>query len=103
MKKINSMIDEIINDCTTILSDSSYTTPNTQIIQVILSEFCEIRDHYNSNGKILLLSKGVWKLWSIRTIVDSADYGYDKGLFNKIRKFEAYCKTIGRHYITYKY
>jgi hypothetical protein len=103
MKKINSMIDEIINDCTMILSDSSYTTPNTQIIQVILSEFCEIRDYYNSNGKILLLSKGVWKLWSIRTIVDSADYGYDKGLFNKIRKFEAYCKTIGHHYITYKY
>ena len=103
MENAELLLKEIINDCFKVLNNELYQTPNKYVIQVILNEFTEIQDYYYSHNKILLLSQEVWKLWSIRTIIDSADYNYDNELFDKVREFEKICKTLNPNYVVYKY
>ena len=81
MEEMEMLIKQIIDDCLVLLNDSINYTPNKFVIRVILNEFIEIRDYYYSNNRILLLSKKNWKLWSMRTIIDSANYNYDNELF----------------------
>ena len=103
MERIEMLIKQIIDDCLAVLKDSINYTPNKFVIRVILNEFVEIRDYYYSNNKILLLSKRNWKLWSMRTIIDSANYNYDNELFDKVRSFNNMCSALGEENIAYKY
>ncbi|MBQ7314786.1 MAG: hypothetical protein IJW83_02100 [Clostridia bacterium] len=96
-------VKDIINTCEHLLNDTEYKTPNTFVIQVILREFKDIQDFYACNKKVLLLSKQHWTLWSIRTIIDSADYDYDEELFDKVREFAQFCKTLSENMVVYKY
>lgn len=102
MEEIEKLMKQIIDDCLKLLNDDTYSTPNKFVIKVILNEFIEIRDYY-SNNRILLLSRGNWKLWSIRTIIDSADYNYDDKLFDKVRSFSNMCNMLSEESIVYKY
>ena len=103
MEEMEMLIKQIIDDCLVLLNNSINCTPNKFVIRVILNEFIEIRDNYYSNNRILLLSKGNWKLWSMRTIIDSANYNYDNELFDKVRSFNSMCNTLGEENIAYKY
>ncbi|MBQ2894941.1 MAG: hypothetical protein IJE92_05430 [Clostridia bacterium] len=103
MKNLEKTINEIINECRDILSNDDCITPNRKIIGVILREFEEIRDWYISTNKILLLSKKNWKLWSIKTIIDSADYGFDSVLFDKVREFQKQCDALDESFKDYRY
>ena len=96
-------MNEIITECQAILSNDGYITPNKRIIGVILREFEEIRDWYLSTNKILLLSRYTWKLWSIRTIIDSANYDFDDMLFDKVRAFEKQCDMLDESMKDYRY
>ena len=103
MEEIEKLIKQIIDDCLKLLNDDTNSTPNKFVIKVILNEFIEIRDYYYSNNQILLLDRENWKLWSIRTIIDSADYNYDNELFDKVRLFSNMCNTLSEESIVYKY
>ena len=97
------IINEIITECQAILSNDGYITPNRKIIGVILREFEEIRDWYLSTNKILLLSNKNWKLWSIKTIIDSANYDFDAMLFDKVREFQKQCDMLDESIKDYRY
>lgn len=103
MDHIEHLANEIIDDCQRSLSGTSRQTPNVSVIKVILKEFVAIRDYYEVNKKVLLLSNKVWKLWSRRTIIDSADYNFDSKLFDKVQKFEDFCSTLEESLIVYKH
>ena len=104
MDQIKALINEVIQDCQNILVDKSYQTPNIPIINVILREFIEMKDYLAVNNKILLLDKDkLWTLWSIRTIIDSADYGFDKDLFDKVRMVSRLSEKLDEKYVVYKY
>ncbi|MBQ9715171.1 MAG: hypothetical protein IJV77_02030 [Clostridia bacterium] len=103
MQNIENLINEIIDSCETIIKNKNYFTPNIKIINVIFNEFKEIKEFYEFNKKILLLSKPVWKLTSIRVIIDSADYNYDSKLFDNVRKFKRYTDTLDEKLIEYRY
>ena len=103
MISLEELMNEIINDCKSVLNDDNFSTPNKEVISIILREFTEIREFYILNKKILLLSNGNWKLWSIRTIIDSADYSFDNELFDKVRKFEKLCRILDPSLVVYKY
>ena len=103
LKNLEKIINEIITECQAILSNDGYITPNRKIIGVILREFEEIRDWYLSTNKILLLSNKNWKLWSIRTIIDSANYDFDAMLFDKVREFQKQCDMLDESIKDYRY
>lgn len=103
MQKIENLINKIIDSCEYIVKNINYSTPNIKIINVILNEFKEIKEYYESNKKILLLSKSIWKLTSIRVIIDSADYNYDSTLFDDVREFQKYTDIIDEKLIDYRY
>lgn len=103
LAKLEKIMNEIITECQAILSNDGYITPNKKIIGVILREFEEIRDWYLSTNKILLLSRDTWKLWSIRTIIDSANYDFDDMLFDKVRAFQKQCDMLDESMKDYRY
>lgn len=103
LAKLEKLMNEIITECQAILSNDGYITPNKKIIGVILREFEEIRDWYLSTNKILLLSRDTWKLWSIRTIIDSANYDFDDMLFDKVRAFQKQCDMLDESMKDYRY
>ncbi|MBE5730663.1 MAG: hypothetical protein E7350_01760 [Clostridiales bacterium] len=103
LRDIENIIREIIDDCEKTINKDNLQTPNKFVIKVILNEFIEIRDFYAAKKKILLLGDKNWKLWSIKTIIDSADYKYDAGLFDKVRTFEKNCKLLDNDLFVYKY
>lgn len=102
MEQIKIVVKDMIHQCQDILSDDSSKTPNRNIIEVILREFQEISDYIEKYNQILLLNKKR-QLWSIRTIIDSADYSYDNELFDQVRSFQNMCKELDEKFIAYKY
>ena len=103
MKFMEELINEIIRECEAVLKNDAYSTPNKKVIDIVFREFTEIKNFYILNKKFLLLSSKNWKLWSIKTIIDSADYNFDNKIFDKVREFEKQCRALDEKLIEYKY
>ena len=101
MESLERLMNEIIAECVSAINSNS--SSNRFVIQVILKEFTEIKEFYILHRKILLLSNKNWKLWSIRTIIDSADFNFDNMIFDKVREFEKLCNHLESSTIVYKY
>ena len=101
LNALERLMNEIISECVSAINSNS--SPNRFVIEVILKEFTEIKEFYILHRKILLLSNKNWKLWSVRTIIDSADFNFDNMIFDKVREFEKLCNHLESTTIVYKY
>lgn len=102
MKQLKLLANTIVNDCKIILNDKTNQTPNLQIIKVILEEFEEILHCIKTKNKILFLNQKK-ELWSIKVIIDSADYTSDFELFDRVRSFQKLAKSMNESQCLYQF
>ena len=91
MEKLLNLAQEIINLCD--LSINEKATANIDVIKIIKSEFEKQIDSLKTDKKTIVLNKKR-DIWASRTIIDSADFNYDKELFDKVFEFEKLCKKL---------
>lgn len=102
MEQLTLLASKIVNDCKIILNDKNNQTPNIQIIKVILEEFEEILHCIKTKNKILFLNQKK-ELWSIKVIIDSADYTSDFELFDRVRIFQSLAKYVNESQCLYQF
>ena len=91
---------EIISLCDKILENK--TSPNIDVIKLIKREFEEQCDSLINENKVKVLNKR-YELWSVRTILDSAFFEYDKNLFRKVFEFANICKHLKKSDVIIQY
>lgn len=102
MEQLTLLAEKIVNDCKIILNDKINQTPNIQIVKVILGEFEEILHCIKAQNKILFLNQKK-ELWSIKVIIDSADYSRDSELFDMVRSFQKLAKCMNEPQCLYQF
>ena len=102
MDELKLMAEKIVKACKITLTDKNFQTPNYKIVKVILSEFQVILQYMERQNKVLLLNKKK-ELWSIKIIIDSADYSYDADLFDMVRSFHKLSRSMDENYILYQF
>lgn len=94
MKMINKLKDfakEIIDLCNLSLNDD--TSPNVEVVKIIKREFEAQYNSLRDDGKAIVLNKRK-EIWATRTIVDSAQFEYDKTLFDSVYEFAKLLKKL---------
>ena len=102
MEQLTLLAEEIVNACKITLNDKTNQTPNIQIVGVILREFEEILYCIKTKNKIQFLNPKK-ELWSIKVIIDSADYTSDVELFDMVRSFQKLAKCMNESQCLYRF
>lgn len=91
---------EIISECNkSLLNENS---ENFNVIRVILNEFESILKSIKTTCTVNVLNKKR-DLWSSRTIIDSANFDYDKHLFSMVEEFSKLCRKLNSKYVKTKF
>lgn len=84
---------DIIDLCDKISGNG--TSPNTDVIGLIKREFEEQCDSLEKENKVKALNHKR-ELWAVRAIYDSALFGCDRELFQKVFEFADVCKRLAK-------
>lgn len=95
-----NLTKDILNLCDATLEENS--SPNIEVVKIIKNEFQEQLNCINEGRKILVLNKQR-DLWAARTIVDSADLGYDNKLFEMVFRFASLSEKVPEDEVLYLY
>lgn len=100
-------MEELIIIAKEIIDLSDFTikdnrSPNLEVIKIIKREFEKQYDSLTKSHKVIVLNNKR-DLWASRTIIDSADFEYDKVLFDKVFEFAKLCMKLKRNELVILY
>lgn len=100
IEQLISRSKEIIAMCNDIVLKKE--SPNIEVVQIIRIEFEAIEQSLIKEEKVIVLNPQR-DLWSTKTILDSANYENDAGLFEKVFEFRDICKKLPKEQLKFKY
>lgn len=91
IESLINLAQEILEKCNIKINTGE--SPNIDVICIIKREFEQQYEMLKNQNKVIVLNK-YRDLWALRTIIDSANFIYDKDLFEKVYEFADLCKKI---------
>lgn len=89
--KLLNLTKEILNLCNLTLEEKN--SPNIEAIKIIKNEFGKQYETIIKEKKVIVLNNRR-DIWAARTITDSANFEYDKNLFDKVFEFAKLCERL---------
>ena len=100
IENLLNIAQEIVDLCNLSLSDKS--NPNFEVINLVKREMESLIASLKTDKKAIVLNKKR-EIWAPKVIRDSADFNYNKNLFDKVFDLEKMCRKLKKDEIIVLY